>query len=246
LRQFFGVSLERRLVVYLSNVFVQTGHGPESGVEYSGTAIPLREAEAFADYQRAFTFRIPGAEIVGVLTSAFADVTVEARTKGPVVTSTAASAVIAPRRMPSAPAYTRHDLGIVKIFQAVADGDQVEPNSSLVILGSPAFNGAAAWLQETHELHASFNANSSGIVAGGSTWSDGDHALIARVIAPDERRTILYVAGMSEPGTLAASRYLLAQWEVLYSYYGVHNPFAVVLATSSGEPSASRILWRSH
>jgi hypothetical protein len=60
---FFGLKNHKRLVLYLSNVHVQSGGSV--GVDgklrsYSGTAIPENEANLIPRFQRLFNFVIPG------------------------------------------------------------------------------------------------------------------------------------------------------------------------------------------
>jgi hypothetical protein len=67
------------------------------------------------------------------------------------------------------------------------------------------------------------------LVDGIPPITDSNYGFVERVIDQDAKRSIFYVAGISELATVGAANYLISEWDTLNRKYGAETRFLVML-----------------
>jgi hypothetical protein len=203
--EFFGVSKERRIVIYWS--LVRVLEGGSVGVDnlprgYNGATIPAGELDLIAIYQRLFNYIVPSLqEQPGFLRNLlFSDIKVEIspsplRKDGIDRGSSLVSF--------GSPGYNVVSQWIEDELHAV--GRFVVPDMTAVeVDGVPPFRG-------------------------------GLSGFVQRVRIDDGPTMAFYVAGVSELATKASAYYLASRWEDLQRRFGNRENFCVVIRVASDD-----------
>jgi hypothetical protein len=258
---FFDVEETRRLVVYLSNIRVaEFGAVGITGkrMSYKGETITNGEIQAAYQIQKLFTFIIPALAEASKTIGTFllSDVTVQIQIS-PVATT------------------------------------QLDSQASVISLGSPAYNAASLFIENTNKGIVKFRYGSmtiselqgfaqfppesafsstdseytypggsvsypvpSGTFAQPTSYANPGNneqpeppAIIVDQIPPildttygfierikdNNKRSLFYVAGMSEYATKGAAYQLSSQWSQLYKKYGKDKPFLIMLKIDTSD-----------
>ena len=122
----------------------------------------------------------------------------------------------------------------------------IDSSSTIVTLGSPAYNVVSAVTEKDFPNLARFNEHFNAIgIDGVGTTSDVEAFLVERAVNQNLRRCSFYVAGQSELGTATAAGYLLSHWKELHKRYSANQSFALVFAGKFATGGVPELLFKT-
>lgn len=65
--------------------------------------------------------------------------------------------------------------------------------------------------------------------------TDPLYCFVQRLIEPESKRILFYVASLSEHGTKSAAFFLATQWKMLYRKYKNNQPFIIMLRVNPND-----------
>lgn len=123
----------------------------------------------------------------------------------------------------------------------------IDSTSSIVSMGSPAYNIVSAATQRDFPQLACFSSDYRSIgIAGVGTTTDVEAFLVERAINPNLNRCTFYLAGQSALGTQHAAGYLIRHWKELYKRFGEDQNFALVFAGNFAVGGSPELLFETH
>lgn len=108
--------------------------------------------------------------------------------------------------------------------------NEIEANSSIISFGSPGYNKVSEFIENHHDSIMRFvNDNSEIQVTNLPNLTDGEIGLIQRIAVQQDgvNRSLFYVAGLAEHGTVGAANYLLNNWKLLRKKYRDDESFII-------------------
>jgi hypothetical protein len=131
------------------------------------------------------------------------------------------------------PGFWRHVLLTdvqLEVSPAPLQDSEIEKGCSILCFGSPGYNVASKWIEDTLNPVARFIPSGLAIeVDGVAPFTDALTGFAQRIRIGDGAAAAFYVAGMSEAATMAAAYYLASEWEQLDATFGTRKNFCVVL-----------------
>lgn len=117
-----------------------------------------------------------------------------------------------------------------EIIPSPANGDHLEDGCTIISLGSPAYNLISDLITNKFPIKTRFPLN-DGIVINGypDTIQDASVGIIERIHDNDGKRSIFYVAGLSEFSTVRAAKFLITNWYSLYQRFNDNCNFIIVI-----------------
>ena len=106
---------------------------------------------------------------------------------------------------------------------------EIDGTASIVSLGSPAYNVVSGYIEQNLHSYCRFqNDFRQMILDNAPPISDTTQAFIERLVDTDNNRSVFYVAGLSEIGTVGAMQFLTFEWKRLYKKYR-DRPFSIMV-----------------
>jgi hypothetical protein len=131
----------------------------------------------------------------------------------------------------------------VEASPAPATVTEIDRSSSILCVGSPAYNIVSGWVESDRGFLGRFVDDYSSIdVTGVPNFRDPLHGFVQRVRIGDGLAMAFYVAGVSEQATKAAIYYLASRWEDLHGSFGDRQNFCVVIKADSGDHRKATVL----
>lgn len=130
----------------------------------------------------------------------------------------------------------------------LAPGDEtgVDRSSTLIALGSPAFNVVSAVIERDYPGLARFqDGNQEIAIPDVGATRDDEAFIVERAINPNLDRCAFYVAGQSALGTETAAGYLVTHWEELHKRFPRNVSFALVFAGKFREGGTPELLFQT-
>ncbi len=110
--------------------------------------------------------------------------------------------------------------------------NEIEVNCSLVSFGSPGYNKVSKAIEAYSESKIKFSNDFQSIELDClPPLNDTLNGFIQRIVLHNgsQSRSLFYVAGLSEHGTIGSANYLIDNWKQLRSKYGDNKSFTIVL-----------------
>lgn len=121
--------------------------------------------------------------------------------------------------------------------------DQIDRNSTIITLGSPAYNIVSQYVEsQLHPRILFTNGNAQISVTGLPNISNTTQGFLEKVWDADNNRWIFYAAGLSELGTIGSAFYLISRWKQLYGRHSINRFEHVVSINQSNYQEASVII----
>lgn len=120
----------------------------------------------------------------------------------------------------------------VSIIPSPLSESEIGTNSSIISFGSPGYNKASTMIENNSQSVVSFiNDNRAIQVRNVPNITDTSNGVIQRLVidTTECKRSLFYVAGLSERGTIGAANYLLKYWKTLNKKYKSDEAFVVVI-----------------
>ena len=108
----------------------------------------------------------------------------------------------------------------------------IEANCSIVSFGSPGYNKVSEVIETYPETKVRFVSDNSAIQLDNiPPLSDTLNGFIQRLVLTNDSstRSVFYIAGLSEHGTIGAANYLIDNWRQLRKKYGDNTSFYIVI-----------------
>jgi hypothetical protein len=135
----------------------------------------------------------------------------------------------------------------VKARLAPRDESGIERSSTLISLGSPAYNIVSAVIERDFARLARFQDDNQEIaIPGVGSTRDVEAFLVERAVNRNLGQCAFYVAGQSQLGTLTAAGYLVSHWEELHKRFPHNQSFAIVFAGRFLEGREPELLFETH
>lgn len=245
LHAFFGVSASKRIVIYLSNIRVLPfGSIGTSGqkLSYQGAAVAHGEMEAASRLRSLFSFLIPSLTQASKLLSQLLLSDISAQ----ILISPAKAEELdtqAPLISLGSPAYNQASCFIESIGKgtprfrvgAITPAESAESShASRPTDKVPAYHGGTISYEEGSPSLSAGPTQPAGepsaiLVDDFPPFPDTSCAFVLRTKDPRNRRSLFYVAGLSEPSTVAAAQYLATKWTDLHRKFPSQRSFLVML-----------------
>jgi len=204
LLKFFNINESKRLVVYLSNLWVF--RGGSKGIDdnpraYTGATVVLNELNIANKYKEGLNYLMPSlSESPSLLSKIlFADIK-------------------------------------VTIIPSPTNQNEIESNTTVVSFGSPGYNLVSKTLEDNPKAAVRFVDDNRAIqVANLPLIKDTQNGFIQRIVLNSEnsKRSLFYVAGLSELGTIGAAFYLITNWKKIRKKYKDDESFVLFLRFST-------------
>ncbi|MFN6225735.1 MAG: hypothetical protein ACK4ZC_03295 [Bacteroidota bacterium] len=110
--------------------------------------------------------------------------------------------------------------------------NEIEANCSIISFGSPGYNKVSEVIENYSETRVRFINDNSAIQPDNiPPLNDTLNGFIQRLVITNDgsTRSIFYVAGLSEHGTIGAANYLIDNWKELRKKYGDNTSFNIVV-----------------
>lgn len=123
------------------------------------------------------------------------------------------------------------DIKVASLPSPLTEND-IEANCSIISFGSPGYNKVSEVIEDYPETKVRFiNDNSAIEIDNIPPMDDIANGFIQRLVTTNDgsTRSIFYVAGLSEYGTIGAANYLINNWKHLRKKYGDNKSFCVVV-----------------
>lgn len=124
----------------------------------------------------------------------------------------------------------------VTSFPSPLTENEIEANCSIISFGSPGYNKVSEVIEEYPESKIGFvNDNTEIRLNDIPSLNDPLNGFIQRLVLSSKgsKRSVFYVAGLSEHGTIGAANYLIDNWRQLRSRYGDNTSFVVIIRFST-------------
>jgi hypothetical protein len=111
------------------------------------------------------------------------------------------------------------------------------PNCSIISFGSPGYNKVSEVIEANQKSKVRFiNDNCAFQLDNIPPIHDTLTGFIQRLVINNDglTRSIFYIAGLSEHGTIGAANYLISNWKRLNNKYGNKTSFNIVLKFPTG------------
>jgi hypothetical protein len=121
---------------------------------------------------------------------------------------------------------------IVTSLPSPLSENEIEANCSIISFGSPGYNKVSEVIENYADTSVRFtNDNSTIQLDNIPPLNDPFNGFIQRLVINNDRssRSIFYVAGLSEHGTIGAANYLINNWKQLRRKYGDNSSFYIVV-----------------
>lgn len=260
LLRFYGIGEPRRIAVYLSNIRVKSfGAVGVDGLprSYQGTTTPLGETTAANQFRDLFNYPLPSFPEPGRLMSKLliSDTDVQLApapfTAQDIVRSTSFITLGSPAYN-IASRFVEDELSSqAKIRTINPAQDDVAPRTEQDLdlplapgyayiehplqvssHGTADISATARWPGVPREEHTSSSAI---FVEGLPPITDTTYGFVERIIDHKRGRSVFYVAGLSELGTLGAAHFLAREWRNLHRRYRHDSAFVVLLRIQPGD-----------
>jgi hypothetical protein len=130
----------------------------------------------------------------------------------------------------------------VEVLPSPLEVSEVEGDSSFIAVGSPGYNLASRYVEDSLHSIGRFTDDMSAIALPGAPALDGDHyAFVQR--AGNARQQAFYVAGITSRATTGAVRFLATRWRRLAEKYPNDAPFCVMLRVTSEDGSNCQVIY---
>ncbi len=123
------------------------------------------------------------------------------------------------------------DIKVISIPSPLTE-NEIEANCSIISFGSPGYNKVSEVIETYPETKVRFiNDNSAIQLDNIPPLQDTLNGFIQRLVMTNDgsTRSIFYVAGLSEHGTIGAANYLINNWKRLQNKYGNNTSFNIVI-----------------
>jgi hypothetical protein len=131
---------------------------------------------------------------------------------------------------------------VVEFAPSPLDESDIERDSTFIAVGSPGYNRASSYVEDSlHSIGRFTNDNSAITLAGASPLHSDHYAFVQR--AGNSKRWVFYAAGISSRGTTGAVRFLVTHWHDLNEKYPGGKPFCVMLRITSEDGSKYQIVY---
>jgi len=120
----------------------------------------------------------------------------------------------------------------ISIVPSPLNESEIGANSSIISFGSPGYNKASSLIENNQLSVVRFiNDNQAIQVRNVPNLTDTSNGVIQRLVidTTECKRSLFYVAGLSERGTIVAANYLLKNWKALNKKYKNDESFIVVI-----------------
>lgn len=262
LQAFFGVSSSKRLIVYVSNLRIQTfGAVGISGrkMSYSGSSVAYGEMQAANRIKDLFSFIIPSVAetseflrrllvsdvAVQILIS---PISVDELEKSSTYISLGSLAYNAASQNieENTGSHARFRLGVLKKSDV---NNLTFPRGPMGPTGSTAYSteresffGSGSTVSLDNHLYGSNDVQEKHdspaiIIEDIPPFEDLTYGFIERVFEPENDRMLFYIAGLSEYSTKGAAFFLSSEWKNLYRKYGADKPFIVMIRVDDSDPA---------
>lgn len=258
LLNFFGINESRRIAIYLSELKLEQGDA--AGIDgkpysYTGSAVAFGEMQSANKFRDLFNYFLPSLSDVPNFLSQLliSDVHVQLHrspvnigeiehsasfiTFGSPVYNLASKFVESKLHSKAkfnnenivllSPDSTTNGMGILGLVEAT------RKNPSPIPSGTPMpespFGSAPEHLQQVNQT--SIN------IEGVPPLHNSNYGFVERIIDHENKRTIFYVAGISELSTVGAAHFLKTQWEKLQQEFGNDKNFLIMLKFESSDYS---------
>jgi hypothetical protein len=130
----------------------------------------------------------------------------------------------------------------VEFVPSPLDESEIERNSIFIAVGSPGYNRASSYVEDSLHSIGRFTDGMHAITSGGVAPLQRDHyAFVQR--AGNASQRAFYAAGISSRATTGAVRFLVTQWRYLNEKYPGGKPFCVMLRITSEDGSKYQIVY---
>lgn len=130
-------------------------------------------------------------------------------------------------------------------LQRVADEHGLSEPATIISFGSPESNWLTAYVSEYHPGWLKFSVDGQHIVVARGTSSEEyslndytDLGIVQRVTLPNEKMTVIVLAGLSDLSTRMCATFLLDNWYQIASKYKDGSDFGICLGIPLDEPEA--------
>lgn len=123
------------------------------------------------------------------------------------------------------------DIKVISIPSPLTE-NEIEANCSIISFGSPGYNKVSEVIESYQATKVRFiNDNSAIQLDNIPPLQDTTNGFIQRLVINNDgsTRSVFYVAGLSEHGTIGAANYLINNWKRLYDKYGSNSSFNTVI-----------------
>jgi hypothetical protein len=110
--------------------------------------------------------------------------------------------------------------------------NEVEAISSIVTLGSPGYNFVSSMIEDNEKSAIKFIQDNRAIqITSIPNITNGANGFIQRLVINNDnkKRSLFYVGGLTELGTVGAANYLVFNWKTLRRKYNDNESFVIVL-----------------
>jgi hypothetical protein len=130
----------------------------------------------------------------------------------------------------------------VEFVPSPFDQSEIESESTFIAVGSPGYNRASSYVEDSLHSIGRFTNDMSAITLPGTSPLHSDHyAFVQR--AGNAKQRALYAAGISSRATTGAVRFLVTHWRDLNGKYPGGKPFCVMLRITSEDASKYQIVY---
>lgn len=264
LQKFFGVSKSKRLIVYLSNLRVQTfGAIGISGrkMSYQGSTVAYGEMKAALVIRRLFSFLIPALEDLPefmrrlLISDVHVDLSISPISRGELEArssylSLGSSAYnVASKDIEDRYGKSKFRFGVLEkseltqkpfAIRPTAFSTDAEPvvmggGTTVSLQGVP--NGVESSIDEVEKKQSAV------IIESMPPFEDSRNAFVQRIVDRASNRSLFYIAGLSEHSTQGAANYLVYDWYRLYKKFKDDKSFIVVLLVDEVTPESWTVLF---
>jgi hypothetical protein len=130
----------------------------------------------------------------------------------------------------------------VEFIPSPFDESEIESESTFIAVGSPGYNRASSYVEDSLHSIGRFTNDMSAITLPGTSPLHSDHyAFVQR--AGNAKQQALYAAGISSRATTGAVRFLVTHWRDLNGKYPGGTPFCVMLRITGEDASKYQIVY---
>lgn len=118
----------------------------------------------------------------------------------------------------------------VSIFPSPTNEQQIDSSTTIITFGSPGYNIVSKYFEEKNETICKFgNDNSQLEVDKLPPIKDPRNGFVQKIYDVQNDRSLFYVAGVAEVGTIGAANFLANEWKRLHKKFGYKKSFLIML-----------------
>ena len=122
---------------------------------------------------------------------------------------------------------------IISDIDLIIEPSPLERETTIISLGSPGYNIASQYIEETLLSIGRFIDQNSAIeIPEALPYRDNLYSFVQRAVNDSTGAIAYYAAGMSSIGTMGAAYFLASKWRYLQNQYGHRQPFCIILRVS--------------